>query len=385
MSEGLVPVLWVTGPGGVGKSTVSWQIFSELTHRGVRAAFADTDQFCMSYPAPPADPRRERLKAQNLGAMVPRYRAAGAQCVIANGILDPVVGVLSDLMPQAAVTVCQLRADRQELTRRFIERDGSDSDAGQRLAETLDEADAMDASLLADVYIDTSARTASEVSKLVRGSCHDWPGFSGRLPQAGQSPGPHLDGDDNGGDVLLICGPAGVGKSTIGFQVYLRYLRGGLKAAYLDLRQIGLIRPGSPTDPGNHRLKASNLAAMWRTFHDAGARYLVATGRIESEPALRAYVGALPATTVTVCRLHAGPAELTRRIMSRGDGGSWPEPGDPLRGRTAQYLRRAADQAITSADALERQGLGTMRINTDGLTAAQSADAVMAAVSWPRD
>lgn len=50
-----VPVLWITGPAGVGKSTVSWQLFTELTGSGTRAAFADADQLCMCYPAPPDD------------------------------------------------------------------------------------------------------------------------------------------------------------------------------------------------------------------------------------------------------------------------------------------------------------------------------------------
>jgi adenylylsulfate kinase-like enzyme len=30
MTDGHVPVLWVTGPSGAGKSTVSWQIFTEI-------------------------------------------------------------------------------------------------------------------------------------------------------------------------------------------------------------------------------------------------------------------------------------------------------------------------------------------------------------------
>lgn len=33
--------------------------------------------------------------------------------------------------------------------------------------------------------------------------------------------------------VLWLCGPAGVGKSTIGFELYLRTLRCGLTAGYV--------------------------------------------------------------------------------------------------------------------------------------------------------
>ena len=82
-------------------------------------------------------------------------------------------------------------------------------------------------------------------------------------------PGP---ADGAGGRVLLLCGPAGVGKSTIGFQLYLQCLQAGLTAGYIDLDQIGFLTPPADGDPGNHRLKAANLAAIWRTYHAAGAR-----------------------------------------------------------------------------------------------------------------
>jgi molybdopterin-guanine dinucleotide biosynthesis protein len=66
-----VPVLWITGPAGVGKSTVSWQLFTELAASGMRAAFADADQLCMCYPAPPDDPGRDLIRARNAGVVKP--------------------------------------------------------------------------------------------------------------------------------------------------------------------------------------------------------------------------------------------------------------------------------------------------------------------------
>jgi hypothetical protein len=84
-----------------------------------------------------------------------------------------------------------------------------------------------------------------------------------------------------------------------------------------------------------------------------------------------------------VGRLHAGAAELTRRIMSRGDGGSWSQPGDPLRGQPAGYLRQVAHRAAADADALERAGVGALRIDTDGRAAAESADLIAASINWP--
>jgi len=380
---GQVPLLWITGPAGVGKSRVSWRIFTELAEAGAHVAFADADQFCMCYPAPDGDPGREHIKAKNIGALVPRYRAAGTHCMVVNGVTDVQRNIYTELMPQASVTFCRLSADRDELALRLMGRDGSGDDLDELVAQTLDEADAMDASGFADVRIDTTGVPADEVAALVREGCRDWPGFraasvsgeSGNAPI--ESAATRADGK-----VLLICGATGVGKSTVGFQLYLQWLRGGLTAGYVDLEQIGLVRPDPANDPGRHQLKAGNLAAIWSTYHDSGATHLIATGPVDSDAALQTYVRALPAANVTVCRLHAGPDDLARRIMSRGEGGSWPQPGDPLRGQSAEYLRRVAHQAAADASALDRAAVGTLRIDTSGRTVDEIVD--MLERQWTR-
>ena len=94
------------------------------------------------------------------------------------------------------------------------------------------------------------------------------------------------------------------------------------------------------------------------------------------EHAAAVYAAALPATRVTVCRLHAGPAELARRISRRGQGLSWPQPGDPLIGQPEAHLRLVAAQAAAEAETLERSGLGDLCIDTHGRTAARVADPI---------
>jgi hypothetical protein len=64
-------------PADVGKSTVSWQLFTELAGSGTRAAFADADQLCMCYPAPADDPGRDRIRARNADVTIRNYQAAG--------------------------------------------------------------------------------------------------------------------------------------------------------------------------------------------------------------------------------------------------------------------------------------------------------------------
>jgi predicted ABC-type ATPase len=385
-----VPVLWITGPAGAGKSTVSWQLFTELAGSGTPTAFADADQLCMCYPAPPDDPGRDLIRARNAGVLMRNFRAAGARRVIVNGVVDPVVGVRRDLLEQAAVTVCRLRADPDEVVRRLVGRQrtgASDTGAGDAAdlnRQVRDDCARMDASDFADVCVDTTGVPAGEVARLIRDRCRRWPGFrtSGGQPGMASTAPTGSQALGRGGQVLLLCGPAGVGKSTIGFQLYQRCLRAGLTAGYIDLDQIGFLTPHPEGDPRNHRLKARNLAGIWRTYHAAGASHLVLSGPVENQAALRAYAAALPAAVITACRLHAGPAELRRRIMTRGEGGSWPQPGDPLRGQPPGYLSQVAERAAADARALEHTPLDALRIDTTGRTAAEAAGLTAAAAGW---
>ena len=342
------PVLWLCGPPGAGKSTVGWEIFSQLTEAGVEAGYVDIDQLGMCYPEHVSDRGRHRMKAQNLGAVVANYRAAGARCMVVSGVVDPGRGLHAGLVPLAAFfTVCQAAVAYPELVlgqQRFLGRGGR---AGL-LEEVLGDADAMDASGFADVCVDTSGLPVAGAARLVRERLAGWPILpgTGRPYEAGPDEGPATAAD---GPILMLCGPAGAGKSAVGFEVYLRRLRAGSAAAYVDLDQIGFCRPAPAGDPGNHRVKTRNLAAVWQTYRAAGAQCLIAVGPVENDAAAQAYAAAVPGAAITLCRLHAGAGELTRRIMIRGQGGSWPQPGDPLAGRPASYLLRVAASAAAAA------------------------------------
>ncbi|MTE17642.1 AAA family ATPase [Streptomyces sp. TRM43335] len=400
---GVTPVLWLCGPSGVGKTTVAWQLYSQLVRDGVEAGYVDIDQLGICCPEPTADPGRHRLKAENLGAVVTAFRAAGARCVIVSGVVDPSRGVYAELLPRTALTVWRLRADRKELRRRFLNR-GS---RVEEVAEVLEEAEALDTSGFADGCIDTTGHTATAVVRLLREHLGPWPtlpeadaahepsgaagprsspgtstlrGVSG-LRSTGRRPGTHRTAADE--RVLWLCGATGVGKSTIGFPLHLRALHAGFPSAYIDLDQLGFCAPASADDPSRHRVKARVLAAVWRNHREAGARRLVMVGSVENQSAIDRYAEALPATATTVCRLHAGEEELTRRVVLRGQGGSWPQPGDPLKGRPTAHLLRIASEATADANAMERAGLGDLKVVTDGLTVEESVDAVCARTGWP--
>jgi broad-specificity NMP kinase len=380
----VMPVLWLHGPPGVGKTAVAWELFVRLARAGIPTGFVDIDQLGMCYAAPTAqqwapepadDPGRHRLKARALDAVVANFRDAGARCVVVPGVTDPVRGVEIDLVPHAALTTCRLRAEPADLRRRLAARGGPTDDLTAEFAY----ADALDRAFAARPCIDTTGLTVAEVVDRVQART-GWPGPAdpagnpGRLQQVP---------DATPGEILWLCGPAAVGKSTVGWQVYQQVRRAGVRAAFVDLDQIGFHRPVPATDPGNHRLKAANLAAAWRTFRSSGAVCLIAVGPLERPEDMAVYTTALPAATITLCRLHAGREVLADRVARRGRGLTPTRglAGDELIGLPQARLREIADQAARTVDALD--GVGDLRVDTDDRPAEAIAAEILGRTGWP--
>ncbi|ARX81660.1 hypothetical protein SMD44_01058 [Streptomyces alboflavus] len=383
----LLPALWLCGPPGVGKTTVGWEIYSRLTDEGVPAGYADVDQLGICHPDPASDPGRHALKAANLGAVIAHFRAAGARCVVVSGAAEADRGVRADRLSGVALTVCRLRAGRRELRDRFVGREdanGASAAGGSRdetVAAVLRHADELDASGFADVCVETGGLSVGEVVERVRERVGGWPGAA--APERLPAPGARDTVPPGGTRALWLCGATGTGKSAVGFPLHLRAARAGFGSAFIDLDQVGFLSPAPPGDPDHHRTKARVLADLWRNYRTAGARRLTIVGPATDEATLGTYTRALAGTAVTVRRLHAGREELTRRILRRGQGLGWAQPGDPLRGRPTAELLRVAGQAAAVAGELARAGIGGAHVDTDGATVTEVADAVAAAADWP--
>jgi hypothetical protein len=348
----------------VGKTSVAWRIYTGLRESGVAAAYVDIDQLGMCYPERDGDPGRHLLKAHNLALVVANFAAHGATCVVVSGVVDPAYRVT---VPGAALTLCRLRVDRDELARRFLWR-SADEDA---VSDVLAEADSMDASTIADGCVDTTGRTVPEAVAAVVSATGGWHQATGAPP-----PLPVFAPAD--GPVLWVSGVPGVGTSMVGYEVYQRTLRSGRMTGYMDLRQLGF----GAHDGVDHRLRAANVAAVWRAYRDVGAVGLVIAGEIGADDGEAPYASALPAATLTVCRLHADRADLAQRILPRGRRASWPQPGDPLLGRPTERLRQVVARAVADGEALERARIG-VRVDSSGRGIAETADAVLATGVWP--
>lgn len=69
--------------------------------------------------------------------------------------------------------------------------------------------------------------------------------------------------------------------------------------------------------------------------------------------------------------------------MSRGAGGSWPEPGDRLRSQPAGFLTRVADQAVRAAGAFDRPGADGVGVDTTSRSPDESAGLIRDVLGWP--
>src|SRR3954454_3248675 len=223
----LLPVLWLCGPPGVGKSTVAWKLFTRLPGAG----HVDIDQLGMCYPEIPSDPGRTLLERRILGRTVANFAAAGASCLIVSGYVDSRRGIHREYLTQAALTVLRMRCDRPELRRRLEAR----ARPGEQRESALREAEGLDRGNLAYPVVDTTGRTPAEVLTTVRDR---WPDHPARQP------GPWPEPPRTPGDILWLCGANAVGKSTVGWEVADRSRRAGQITGFVDLQQIGFLNPG---------------------------------------------------------------------------------------------------------------------------------------------
>ncbi|MDN6398936.1 MAG: AAA family ATPase [Brachybacterium sp.] len=80
--------LLLGGSVGVGKTTAVDAIGEELAARGVPGAALDLDWLRRAWPTPAGDPFQHRLELVNLQAVSANMREAGAQVLLAAGVIE---------------------------------------------------------------------------------------------------------------------------------------------------------------------------------------------------------------------------------------------------------------------------------------------------------
>jgi hypothetical protein len=170
------PFLWLCGPMGVGKSSVGWEIFTQLRNAGIKTGYADADQLGLCYPVPADDPVNQRVKSRNVGAVLKTYQEAGARCFILSGSVYTAdeVGMYRRHIPGTALTLCMLRADPGIVKERFLLRGWQP----HRVDEAMKDAAELDTTDFADLRVDIGGHSIEELARIVRSQAGNWPGLT---------------------------------------------------------------------------------------------------------------------------------------------------------------------------------------------------------------
>jgi Mrp family chromosome partitioning ATPase len=115
--------------------------------------------------------------------------------------------------------------------------------------------------------------------------------------------------------VLVISGPAGVGKSATAFEVSNQLRAADVDHVLIDTDELDRIYP-VPDDLSD--VTERNLAAMWRTFATRGARRLIILGVfLDGASELEWLRRAIPDAAITCVRLSASDSTLVDRVTRR--------------------------------------------------------------------
>lgn len=175
--------------------------------------------------------------------------------------------------------------------------------------------------------------------------------------------------------VLIITGPAGVGKSTLTWEISSRLAGSGFAHAVIDtdeldrvfplpsLSELGTLRSGT-TD-----VSSLTLAAIWSVYAALGHSRLIMAGvMVAPQDDRRWIMDAIPNAEIIFIRLLASEKTILSRLDKREVGS----------GREDQ-IKRSLEQAEQMRGEQDDE---LIMIQTDETTPAELADRVLRGVGW---
>ncbi len=178
-----------------------------------------------------------------------------------------------------------------------------------------------------------------------------------------------------GVDILLLTGPAGVGKSTLSWEISARLAAAGIAHAAIETDELDRVHPKPTREelarlwPGTIDISAVNLAALWATYARLGHRRLILSGVMLHLGFDRRWIaGAIPDARIVVIRLMVDDASLVDRLDRRETGAGRDEQVE----RSLQQSRRLRDEAQD----------GLIAIDTSGRRPADVAETVLDRIGW---
>ncbi len=175
-------------------------------------------------------------------------------------------------------------------------------------------------------------------------------------------------------EILLITGPAGVGKSTLCWEISRQLSLRAASHAVIETDELDRIHPKPAPEalarllPGCKDVSALTLHALWSVYRRLGHHRLIMPGVMMHLGFDKGWIAqAIPGASITVVRLLASEEALRERLSRR-------ESPATLEDQIARTLRQARTMAANPADALT--------LGTEGQTVEQLALAVLSQTGW---
>lgn len=171
-------------------------------------------------------------------------------------------------------------------------------------------------------------------------------------------------------EVLLIGGRAGVGKTTVGWEVSARLRAARVAHAVIDGDFMGAVHPAPPGDPRRAGITERNLAAAWGNYAALGYRRLVYTNT----------VAVLDDAAPMFHRAMGDGVRLVRVLLTATDETAEQRlTGRELGSELEHEVRGSARKARLLE---ERAPADVVRVVTDGRSVIDIATEVVSATGW---
>lgn len=165
MDETAIPLVILSGPVGVGKTSVGHEVSAQLEDNSVPHTFIDLDGLAQTYPRPADDQFGNALALKNLKTVWANARDAGALNLVIARVVETAADVdaIAQVVPDAQTVVFQLSAGDEVLVERVGGRElGSGHD--WHVNRAIELAQSLSATGPCDYSIATDGRTVAEIA-----------------------------------------------------------------------------------------------------------------------------------------------------------------------------------------------------------------------------
>ena len=175
--------------------------------------------------------------------------------------------------------------------------------------------------------------------------------------------------------IVLITGPAAVGKSTVCWEIGAQLTAAQVPHAVIETDELDRVFPRPRAEdlekisPGTSDISSINLAAIWANYRALGHSRLIMSGVMVHLAFDRRWIAAaIPDAHVTVFRLRAADSTLMERLDKREVGSGREEQIQ----RTLRQAKRMAGE----------QTNGPVIVATDGKTPQELAATILHELGW---